>query len=332
MVRNVLATAERFTMGGQEYVVFTLKELPPQEILITGDDAASWKAYLALAYEPYIEFCPAAPLEPFHEQDERASYLRFTGDALRVKVANKAAVTFYRGEGGSLTGETFASFFNREDDALCFLDMLAAVGEMKAETVVNTYSKITQVEMHCEVKFDEEGAIAAVYCAQRDLTGQQRYKAIIGGSRLEMDFIFNQPFTGFAFLAPSSPIERPQADNVDAKLDDILDQILIVRANQAIVDIYNTDKARFLMKSMRELFSDMNTARQALKELFVMRTTSVERYASFEERVGDVLERVSIFRAVFDNADRMNGIFVATSKDDRNYKARHSNKKEEEKT
>jgi ribosomal protein L12E/L44/L45/RPP1/RPP2 len=47
--------------------------------------------------------------------------------------------------------------------------------------------------------------------------------------------------------------------------------------------------------------------------------------------VGDVLERVSIFRAVFDNADRMSGIFVATSKDDQNYKARHSNKKEQEK-
>jgi hypothetical protein len=57
----------------------------------------------------------------------------------------------------------------------------------------------------------------------------------------------------------------------------------------------------------------------------------VERYASFEERVGDVLERVSIFRAVFDNADRMSGIFVATSKDDQNYKARHSNKKEQDK-
>jgi hypothetical protein len=184
--------------------------------------------------------------------------------------------------------------------------------------------------MHCVVKFDEEGSIAAVYCAQRDLTGHERYKAIIGGSQLEMDFAFNQPFTGFAFLAPAAPIERPQADNVDAKLDDILDRVLIMRANQAMVDIYNTDKARFLMKPMRELFADMNTARQVMKELFVMRTSSVERYASSEETVENVLERISIFRATFDNADRMNGVFVATSKYDRHYKARHSNKKEEE--
>jgi hypothetical protein len=268
-------------------------------------------------------------MEPFREQDERMSYLKFLGDALRVKFANEAAIALYRGEGGFLIGETFASFFNKEDDALRFLDMLAVVGQMKAETVVNTYSRIAQVEMHCVVKFNEEGSIDALYCAQRDLTGHQRYKEIIGGSQVEMDFAFNQPFTGFAFLAPPAPIERPQADNVDAKLDDILDQVLIMRANQAMVDIYNTDKARFLMKPMRELFADTNTARQVMKELFVMRTTSVERYAPSEETVENILERISIFRAIFDNADRMNGVFVATSKDDRYYKARHSNKKEE---
>ncbi|MDR2179691.1 MAG: PAS domain-containing protein [Synergistaceae bacterium] len=326
MVKNISASAECFTLAEQEYVIFTFKELPPQEILIPGEESASWKAYLSLAYEPYMEFRPVAPIEPLREQDERMSYLKFAEDALKVKFANDAAGAFYRGGGGSLIGATFGSFFNKEDDALRFLDMLAAVGEMKAETVVNTYNRVAQVEMHCGVKFDDEGAIAAVYCAQRDLTGHQRYEAIIGGSRLEMDFAFNQPFTGFAFLAPQHPIERPEADNVDAKLDDILDQILIMRANQAMVDIYNTDKARFLMKPMRGLFADMNTARQVMKELFVMRTTSVERYASSEEKVEGVLERVSIFRSVFDTADCLSGVYVATSKDDRNYKARHSNK------
>jgi PAS domain-containing protein len=322
MVKNILATADRFTMADQEYIVFVFKELPPQEILITGgDDAASWKAYLGLAYEPYIEFRPLVPLEPFREHDERMAYLRFVGDALRVKIANRAAITFYRGSEGFLSGVPFVSFFNNEDDALRFLDMLAAVGQMKAETAVNTYNKIAQVEMHCVVKFDDqEGAIAAVYCGQRDLTGHQRYEAIIGGSRMEMDFVFNQPFTGFAFLAPQNPIERPRADNVDPQLDEILNQILIVRANEAMVDIYHTDKSRFLMKPMRELFVDPNIARQVMKELFVMRTSSVERYASSDE---EEFERVSIFRAMFDNADRMLGVFVATSRDYRDYKARH---------
>ncbi|MDR1978957.1 MAG: PAS domain-containing protein [Synergistaceae bacterium] len=328
-VKNVLATAGCFTMTDQEYVVFTFKELPAREILFTGgDDAASWKAYLGLAYEPYMEFRPTEPLGVFHEQDERMSYLKFAGDSLRVKFANNAAITFYKGEGGLLTGETFASFFNNQEDALRFLDMLAAVGQMKAETAVNAHNKIARVAMHCVVKFNEEGTIAAVYCAQRDLTGHQRYEAIIGGSRLELDFAFNQPFTGLAFLAPQSPIERPQAENVEFRLDEILDQMLIMRANQTMMDIYNADKSRFLMRPMRDLFVDQNIARQVMKELFVMRTTSVERYASSEEAVEDeavedVFERVSVFRAIFDDADRMNGVFVAVSKDSRDYKARH---------
>jgi hypothetical protein len=324
MVKNIVATAGCFTIADQEYVVFTFKELPSQEILLTGgDDTVSWKACLDLAYEPYLEFRPLVPLQPFRERDERMSYLQFVGDALRVKFANAAAVMFYRSSGGLLTGEPFVSFFNNKDDALRFLDMLVAVGQMRAETAVNTYNKVAQVEMRCVVKFDDEGAIVAVYCAQRDLTGYRRYEAIIGGSQRTMDFIFNQPFTGFAFLAPQNPIERPHADNVDAKLDEILNQILIMQANQAMIDIYQMDKSRFLMKPMRELFVDQDIARQVMKELFVMRTSSVENYASSEEAVKDIFERVSIFLATFDNADRMQGVFVATSRDYRDYKARH---------
>ncbi|MDR1376024.1 MAG: hypothetical protein LBJ22_00820, partial [Synergistaceae bacterium] len=126
-VKNMLAVARRFMVADHEYIVFTFKEIPSQEILIAGgDDVASWKAYLDLAYEPYMEFRPIAFIEPFHEQNERMSYLKFMGDALRVKFANGAAAAFYREDGGFLIGETFASFFNREDDALRFLDMLAA--------------------------------------------------------------------------------------------------------------------------------------------------------------------------------------------------------------
>jgi hypothetical protein len=180
------------------------------------------------------------------------------------------------------------------------------------------------------VKFSDMGSIAAIYCAQRDLTGHQRYETIIGDSRIEMNFVFNQPFTGFAFLAPASPIERPKAINVDEQLDAMLNQIVILRANQAMLDVYGTDKSKFLLKNMNALFAGPEIARQVLKELFVIRRTSVERYAASEEieTPEDVLERTSIYQALFDGADRLSGVLVATSKHTLGYKARHSNKKE----
>jgi PAS domain-containing protein len=325
MVKNISATARRAFIGDQEHVIFTFKEIPNQQVVIANDEGAgSWKAYFDLAYEPYLEFRPAEPLASFQEPDDRASYLEILGDSLQVKFANDAAVKFYKGVSGSLRGESFSSFFNDKEDSIRFLDMLAVVGQMKAETTVIAGNKPAQVEMHCMVKFSEAGFIDAIYCAQRDLTGHQRYETIIGDSRIEMDFIFNQPFTGFAFLAPAGPIERPQAVNVDEKLDAILDQVVILRANQAMLDIYGTDRTRFLLKPMRTLFAGPDIARQVLKELFVIRTTSVERYAASKEMIGDVLERASIYQALFDSVDRLSGVLVATSKHPLGYKARHS--------
>ena len=329
-VRNIEATAGPFTVSGQKYILFTFRELPSQEILITGDEAESWQAYLNLAYEPYMEFRPPMPLRPFSEQDDRTVYLRDVGMSLEVKFANNAAVRMYKGEGGgSLAGQNFFSFFSKREDALRFLDMLSIVGQMKAQTTVNIYDRLVQVEMNCVVRFDDKGTIAAVYCGQRDMSGYRHYESIIGGSRLEMEFTFNQPFTGFAFLEPLHPLERPQADTVDIQLDGNLRRIMIVRANQAIMDIYGSDKTKFLMKTMTELFPNDVMARQVLKELFVMRVTSAAVYAVSQNEKGtpeEKLKHVSIFRAAFDDMDRLTGIFVATSKDESSYKARHSNK------
>ena len=319
-VKNFLATAQSVSIAGDEGVLFTFKPVPQESQAAEG---ASWESYLGLAYEPYLEFRPSAPVESFFDQDDRTSYLRLLGENLRVKFANGAAVTLYRGDNGEgLAGEPFLSFFNNRSDALSFLDMLSFVGQMKAETLVNAFNRIAQVEMRCAVTFGEGDSIVALYCAQRDMTSHQHYAAIIGDSRREMNFAFRQPFTGFAFLAPQEPIERPQAENVDARLDEILNEITIMKANDAIVDIYKTERSQFLMKPMRVLFASQDTARQVMKELFVMRVTSVERY----DESGDTLERVSIYEASFDETDRMTGVLVATSKHYHGYKARHSNR------
>ena len=326
-IKNISASAEGFTLDGQECVLFTFRDHPAHEVLIAGEDSESWRAYLNLAYEPYMEFRPSDPFV-FQESEDRIAFLRELGHSLQVKLANDAASKLYCGENGGLNDKTFSSLFNNEEDSLRFLDMLSIVGQMKAETAIKTFNDTTlQVEMNCVVKFCNDGTIAAVYCSQRDLSAPQRYEAIIGGSRLEMDFTFNQPFVGFAFLTPTRPIERPQADNVDEQLDEILNQIIIMRANQAMLNIHNTEKTKFLMKPMIDLFPNSIMARQVMKELFVMRVTSIAVYVPTEDDEEEaVLQYVSVFRATFDDADHLNGIMVSSSKYSDEFKARHSNK------
>ena len=328
-IKESSATARSFVMEGVQYVLFTFKfneELSRQESALEMDNTDSWKSYLNLAYEPYMEFYPSVPLLPPQELDDRMSFLKIAGSSLRVKYANNVAIKLYSGENGTLTGKKFASFFNDGEDAFRFLDMLSIVGHVKAETAVSAVDgSVVEVEMNCMVKFDENDAISAVYCSQRDLSGRRRYEAIIGGSRAEMEFTFNQPFVGLAFLAPSHPIIRPKEEEPDSHFDILLNQILVMRANQAIVDIFGLDKTKFLLKPMMDFFKNATLARRVLKDLFVERTSSVEIYSSSKGKP-DKLESVSIFRAKFDDLDRLSGILVASSKHSNGYKAHFSNK------
>ncbi|MDR1874531.1 MAG: PAS domain-containing protein [Synergistaceae bacterium] len=320
-LKNVAVTASRFEAGDQSYVTFVFREAAGMDPV----DLESWKYCMDLTCEPYMEFQPSMPLIPPLELDDRMSFLKLAGSVLRVKYANRAAVELYDGENGSMTGASFSSIFNREEDALRFLDMLSVVGQMKAETALSGRgAQIVQVEMHCVVRFDDDGGIAALYCSQRDLSGARRYEAIIGGSRVETDFMFHQPFTGVAFFTPTRPLERPRAEDVDMSLDNMLEQIVVMRANRVMIDIHGSDRARFMLKPIRELFPDSFLARQVLKELFVMRSSSVAIY-----NADDTLAHVSVFRATFDDADRMNGILMVSSKHKDDYQVRYSNKKGE---
>lgn len=324
IIRDLEAVASRFTTPEEDYVVFTFREVPGRENgRVDYADIESWESYLNLAGEPYLEFRPAIPLLPPLEVDDRISFLKLAGGSLRVRYANRAAMDFFSQGNGSLEGRTFSSFFNNGDDAFRFLDMLSVVGQMKAETAVTgANSQAVQVEMNCMVRFEKDGTIAAVYCSQRDLSGYRHYEAVLGGSRIEMDFTFNQPFIGLAFLSPSRPLERSGAEHADDALDAMLDQILIVRANHAMLSIHGMDKTQFLMKPMMDLFPDRDLARRILRELFVTRVSSA---AVYDDTSKETFRHVSIFRSTFDDADRMNGILVATSKYENGFQARHNN-------
>jgi PAS domain-containing protein len=323
-VRELLASAGRVAVSGREYVVVTFMEPSPQDSATRENEMESLKSYLILGYEPYLEFRPSSPLPPVGEMENRLPFLKEISESLQVRFANDAAVKLYRGGRGVLEGKTFLSLFSKKDDAFRFLDMLSVVGLMKAQTSVVAYEgEIVQVDMNCAVKFDGRGAIAALCCCQRNMSRQKRYEAILGGSRTEMNFMLNQPFVGFASLVPRRPLEFPGAEDADEELDAMLNQIAILRANQTMLTIYGAEKTRFLMKPMMDLFPDKKTARQALKELFVMRTTSLEVFSLSEGES----RYVAIFRAAFDDANRLNGISVVASRHSDGYKARHNNKK-----
>jgi len=318
-VKNITASGSLAVAEGREYIVFSLRQEVSEALL---DESDSWKFYLALGYEPYMEFRPSAHVDIVNEPEGRMEFLQKLGNILQVRFYNSDAVTFYNNDKGSLAGKTFLSLFNKESDAIGFLDMLSVVGRIKGETAVNT-SKTSgvHVEMNCMVKFDDEGGIVGLYCGQRDLSMDRRYKDIIGGSRLEMGFMFHQPFIGFAFLVPSQPLERPSIQDLDAKLDEMLNQITVVRANETMLNIYDVDKSGFFMKSMSSFLGNVGEARQVLKELFVMRETSFGKLKSSGE--DGEFEHVSIFRAVFDNADRLSGVYIVTSRHCYGYTPRH---------
>jgi len=334
-IKNITASGRLAMLNGREYIIFTLSHDQSEALL---DDSDSWKFYLTLAYEPYMEFRPLTPIVSVSEPDGRMEFLQKLGNILQVKFFNNDALRFYNDDKGTLEGKTFLSLFSKESDAIGFLDMLNVVGRIKGETSVNT-SKASgvYVEMNCIVKFDTEGSIIALYCSQRDLSVEQRYKDIIGGSRLEMGFMFHQPFVGFAFLVPPHPLERPSIEDLYTKLDEMLNQITVVRANEAMLNIYDADKSGFFMKPMSSFFGDLSEARQVLKELFVMRETSLGKLKESEEKTSEEkapeekaseskpdFERVSIFRAVFDNADRLSGVYIATSRHCYGYTPRHT--------
>jgi PAS domain-containing protein len=323
-VKELLVSVLQVAFSGGEYVVVAFREISPQDSAAREDEMESLKSYLILGYEPYLEFRPVSPLPPAGEMESRLPFLKEISESLQVKFANDAAVKLYQGGRGSLGGKTFLSLFNKENDAFRFLDMLSVVGLMKAQTVVVAYGgEIVQVEMNCAVTFDSEGAITALCCCQRNMSRQRHYEALLGGSRTEMNSMFDQPFVGFASLAPRRPLEFPKAEGSDEEIDAMLNQIAILRANQTMFTIYGTEKTRFLMKPMTGLFPDKETARQALKELFVMRTTSLEVFSLPEGE----FRYVVIFRATFDDANRLSGISVVASRHSDGYKARHRSKK-----
>jgi PAS domain S-box-containing protein len=321
-VKNFSVRGERVLSGGEKIILFTFHEVSPETAAET--ETESLQGCLGLGYEPYMEFRAADVLLPPPGLEDRLGFLKKLGSSLRVKFANDSALKLYKNERVGLEGAKFVSFFHREDDALRILDMLSIVGSLKTETTVKAGDSLVQVELNCAVKFDGEGAVAALYTCHRNMTQDLKYKAILGGSRTEMEFMFNQPFVGFAYLAPRRPLEYPQADGTDESLDEMLNQILLVRANQVMLDLYGADKTRFIMRPMTDLFPSAVMAREVLKELFVVRTSSVGLPASpsgagAKGKSGKTV----LFKALFDDANRLSGVLAAASTHGEGIPVRH---------
>ena len=280
------------------------------------EDAEAFDVFSEISCEPWIEFRPSMPITaPQFSEEDRRKRLSLIGQRLKVARAGKAAVNFYGlsnetpAPGEKAGARDFLSFFYREDDALRLLDILATIGFVKAgASLVNAQGQVMDAEVSCSMHFGEDDSITALYCIFHFSEELMKYRTTINENRIEREFVFNQPFLGLGRLAPNHPLDRPDAANADEELGRSLDSILIVTANAALAHLHKSQKSQFLMHPMSILFPDRASAVQVLKELFVTRKSSFTAYGE-----DGTPERITVFKAMFNNADQITGIFIASS-------------------
>ena len=320
-LKTFSATMDALSCGSEEYIMVYLRVVSATEADFAeqAKDIAAFNAFVDMTQEPWMEFRPRSskPLLVLSDED-RLSYLLNLGREFVVHKASPAAQKLFgrkiSGMGFSgvfLKGKDFMSLFYRENDALRFLDMLANVGELRAQTSLVTESGETiEVEMDCSVNFDATDTVTALYCIPYPVRQNRNRPVQESVSSQEQDFIFSQPFLGLGQLVPLQPLPRPNpADDVDAVLNNYLDEVLVLKSNGALCDLYGVKKNGLLMQRMVQLFPYRAAGVQVLKELFVTRASS---FATYNEETGELL-RVALFKAVFNNADHLVKIFTAVS-------------------
>lgn len=333
-LKSLSASAGLMEWGDRSSVVFHFRSLPastaaaPQQ----AEDTAAFSTLVDMTREPWMEFRSHQIVEPISLDDEdKAGRLLALGQKLVVHKASKAAQKVFASPNSSLDsatspimGKDFISFFHREEDALRFLDMLSNVGQLRAPTtLIDGSGKMLDVEMSCAARFESGDAIAALYCIPRSSELSRNYKTLLSENRKEQEFIFNQPFLGLGQLVPSQPLDRPDPAHVDEVLNSCLESIRLLNANDALASHYGTLKSSLLMQPMSCLFPSRSAGIQVLKELFVTRQSS---FATYDEKTEE-LQRITLFKALFNDADCMVRIFVASSPQPYGFKERHSNQK-----
>ena len=122
------------------------------------------------------------------------------------------------------------------------------------------------------------------------------------------DFAFNQPFLGVGQLVPQHPLKRPEAESAEAELEKLVNSILLVAANDALLKLHNARKSQFLMQPMSSLFPNALHAVAVLRELFVTKESSFALYDG-----NGTLQHITIFKAIFNDADELVRILISTS-------------------
>ncbi|NLL36005.1 MAG: PAS domain-containing protein [Fretibacterium sp.] len=334
--REYLVSARSVQFPEATGVLFRLLPEPPQSVEPVGlwagsDEETSGKVFLEMTGEAWMEFRPRERITlKSSSLEDRRDYLRQLGRSFFVYSSSESAKSFYCREPKSpdvlpapLTEKNFPSFFCQEDDSLRFLDMLASVGQIRANTLlVEGSGKIVEAELSCLASTSEDGELKAIYCISKNHEELKRYKLMLNDTRMEQDFYIHQPFMGQGRLMAVSPIERPSAANVEERLAQLVEQLRIVGANDLLASFYGLSKGSLLMRPMSRLFPEGPYATQILKELFVTRTSSFAEY----DLERDELKHLLLFKAFFDNADRLTKILVAASRSGDNFRARHSNR------
>ena len=337
-LRTISATASPLdgTLSGERCVILRFQILPSvsPDDMQRQEDAVAFNIFADISQEPWLEFRPSIPiLAPHFEDGDKTSRLAAIGHRLHLHRASKSAVNFYglqavrpnnsssSDANGKKNERHFLSFFYREEDALRLLDILTTIGFVKAGTsLVDRRGQVMDAEISCAIQFGVGNTITALYCIFHFSEDVVKYRDMLNENRREKEFILNQPFLGVGQLVPKHPLDRPDAVSADEELENYLDTILLMAANDALIGLHGMQKQHFMMRSMPALFPERTSAVLVLKELFVTRQTS---FATYDDE--GALKNISIFKAVFNNSDQLIRIHIASSPHSLGFAERYNN-------
>ena len=302
-------------------VMLRFQELPQTDeaTIRAQEDAAAFNIFTDITDEPWLEFRPPLPIiAPGIEDGDRRDQLVQIGKHLRLARASKAAIHFYglverdtESADGTikLKEKDFPSFFSRSEDACRMLDILTTIGFIRARSaLLDRKGNVIEAEVSCASQFGQGNSLTAIYCIFHFSEEMINCRNAFREGQQMRDFTFNQPFLGLGQLVPQRPLKRPEAESAEAELGKLVNSILLVATNDALLKLHNAQKSRFLMQPMSVLFPNTSHAVAVLRELFVTRESSFALYDG-----NGTLQHITIFKAIFNDADELVRILISTS-------------------
>ncbi|WP_422477790.1 sensor domain-containing diguanylate cyclase/phosphohydrolase [Pleomorphochaeta sp. DL1XJH-081] len=116
-----------------------------------------------------------------------------------------------------------------------------------------------------------------IYGSARDITERMATEKQKQRELDLMNLLFDQTLTGMFMMMLEEPVDWDQASDKDALLDSMMEDLLLVKTNQAFLEQFGTNAEHVAGMSLSELFSNnLETTKQVWRELMDQGKTSQE--------------------------------------------------------